>query len=155
MTVKIRSEYEITRGSSGAAAFDVRAMDDYVFWPGRLQAVSLGIQSEFPPSLCAVISIERGGLAMKGFEVKAGLVDSDYRGDWKLLLKWNPSFDDRSIFNDPTKLKAHFENHVRILRGDRIGQVLFLNVPEIQIIPCDSFSTTERGEGRFGSTGEK
>ena len=39
--------------------------------------------------------------------------------------------------------------------GDRIGQVVFVEIPKITLIEADELSETERGEGGFGPTGTK
>lgn len=151
--VQIHSPHPLSLGTPGAAAFDVRSAEDVVFWPGRLVAVSTGIYSQFPPSLAAVLKFERGGLGMKGFEIKAGLVDSDYRGEWKVLLKWNPPIPEPPLDNQ--KVAEFYQQRMRINKGDRIAQVFFMNRPEIELeyVEKESLVSTARGEGCFGSTG--
>jgi len=65
-----------------------------------------------------------------------GVVDSDYRGE--IMFKFRA-----------TRL---FPNEYLI--GDRIGQIIILPYPAVQFVESDELSSTERGEGGFGSTGK-
>ena len=83
----------------------------------------------------------RSGLAVKkGIDVFAGVVDSGYRGEVKVCL-----FNAGSVWSVPS---------VSIAKGDRIAQILFQPVPSFQLQEVDSLSTTQRGEGGFGSSGQ-
>ena len=64
-----------------------------------------------------------------------GVLDSGYRGEVKFKYK--------NIDNNYT--------HYNI--GDRIGQIIIIPIPYIEFVETDSLSSTNRGEGGFGSTG--
>ena len=64
-----------------------------------------------------------------------GTIDSDYRGEIGVILI------------------NHGEEKFEINRGMRIAQIVFLKLPEIEIIESKTLSQTDRGEGGFGSTG--
>jgi dUTP pyrophosphatase len=66
-----------------------------------------------------------------------GTIDSDYRGEIGVILI------------------NHGEEKFEINRGMRIAQIVFLKLPEIEIIESKTLSQTDRGEGGFGSTGLK
>jgi len=68
-----------------------------------------------------------------------GVVDSGYRGEISFRYK----FDKDSFF---AKLKR-FED------GDRVGQLVIMPYPQIEMEESDELSDTERGEGSYGSTG--
>lgn len=64
-----------------------------------------------------------------------GVVDSGYRGE--LIFKFRP-----------TKINGNYYQP-----GDRIGQLLIIPYPQIQLEEVEELSSTERGEGGYGSTG--
>jgi len=68
-----------------------------------------------------------------------GVVDSGYRGEISFRYK----FDKGSFF---AELK-------RFQDGDRVGQLVIMPYPQIAMIEADELSSTERGEGGYGSTG--
>lgn len=69
-----------------------------------------------------------------------GVLDSQYRGELKLRFKrtLNLSGNPSQVYNV----------------GDRVGQVIILPYPTVQMNEVDALSETERGEGGFGSTGK-
>lgn len=78
----------------------------------------------------------RSGLAAKHFiDVGAGVIDSDYRGEVKVLL-----FN----FGD-----ADFE----VKENERIAQMIIERIAETKLVRVQEHTTSERGEGGFGSTG--
>lgn len=78
----------------------------------------------------------RSGLAVKGIDVGAGVIDCDYRGPVKVLLINNS--------------KSDFE----VKKGDRIAQGIFERIVEVIFNQTDNLGETKRGEGGFGSTGK-
>ena len=78
----------------------------------------------------------RSGLAVKNFiDVGAGVIDSDYRGEIKVLL-----------FN-------HSETDFQVNVNDRIAQIIIEKIAETKLVKIQTLTETERGEGGFGSTG--
>jgi dUTP pyrophosphatase len=125
----------MTPGSSG---YDLRAAiaEPVVLQPGKLCMVPTGFRLEIPVGFEAQVRA-RSGLAAKyqvGVLNSPGTIDSDYRGEIKVLL-----FN----FND-----AAFT----IERGDRIAQLVFGRIyhPELEV---RDLTETERAGGGFGSTG--
>ena len=123
------------RGSVEAAGYDVYSTSSHVIKPGQRALVSTGISISIPLGTYARIA-PRSGLAVKnGIHVGAGVVDSDYRGEVKVLL-----------YNlDP-------ENDFVVEPGNRIAQFIIENCN----IPCveevDDLGVTKRAQGGFGST---
>lgn len=64
-----------------------------------------------------------------------GTLDSEYRGELKVRFKW---------IKDTAKYKL----------GDRVAQIVILPYPKIEFEEVVELSSTERGEGGFGSTGK-
>lgn len=67
-----------------------------------------------------------------------GIIDSGYRGDIGFSFKNRTAVDNKA----PYKV------------GDKIGQLIIIPYPKIDIVEVDELSSTERGEGGFGSTGK-
>lgn len=129
--------------TTGSAGLDLRAAvpDDrqIVLLPGRRALVPTGLIFEIPEGYEAQIR-PRSGLAFKhGITClnTPGTIDSDYRGEVKVLLI-NLGDDD-----------------FRIERGMRIAQAVISPVVQAVIDERDAVTETARGEGGFGSTGVK
>jgi dUTP pyrophosphatase len=76
-------------------------------------------------------------LAVKGIDIGAGVVDSSYRGEIKVLVINNSGSD------------------FMIESGSKIAQLILERCSDSQIEVVDILSETERGYGGFGSTGTK
>jgi len=81
--------------------------------------------------------LPRSGQAKRGLTVAnaPGLIDSDYRGEIKVLL--------HNVSNEP----------ITIHPGDRIAQLMFTPYAKVNFHPIDELNSTIRGDGGFGSTG--
>lgn len=131
-----RPEYA-TRGSCG---MDLSAAicEPFVLHAGERALMPSGIAVQIPKGYAGFIC-SRGGLAAKkGIVVcnAPGIVDSDYTGEVKVLL--------RNISNEDYTLKT----------GDRIAQLVFMPVECANLIVTDNFEGTSRGARGFGSTGK-
>ena len=89
-----------------------------------------------------------------------GVLDSGYRGE--VMFKFKPTL---SIYSKTTEsYNADFDSNTMELGfpeseffecykiGDRIGQLIILPYPKIEFKVVDELSTSERGEGGYGST---
>ena len=128
-----------TRGSVGAAGHDLYASncDAIVISKGSRALVPTGISMEIPVGYYGRVA-PRSGLAVNsGINVGAGVIDSDYRGEVKVLL-----------FN-------HSDHEFMVEPGMRIAQLILEKCANhVEIVLVNEFETdTERGEGGFGSTG--
>ncbi|KAB0536877.1 dUTP diphosphatase [Pseudochrobactrum algeriensis] len=129
--------------TSGSAGVDLRAAvpedRQIVLLPGRRTLVPTGLIFELEEGYEAQIR-PRSGLAFKhGITClnTPGTIDSDYRGEVKVLLI-NLGDDD-----------------FRIERGMRIAQAVISPVVQVEIEERSEVGETERGAGGFGSTGHK
>jgi len=128
--------------TDGSAAMDLRACLEApkTLRPGERFAVPTGLALDMrDPGLVAIVA-SRSGLSLKhGIRVAQGIgvIDADYHGEIQVLLA-----------NDGT---APYE----IQPGERIAQLLFQPVIQVALHIVDQFeTTTQRGEGGFGSTGK-
>ena len=131
------ADLEPRRQHPDDAGFDLRARLPMTIAPGAFAAVPTGLRLELPEGWMAEVR-PRSGLALRhGVTVlnAPGTIDAGYRGEVQAILINHGA--------------APFE----IQRGDRIAQLLFVQLPQTFLRPAESLSNTLRGEGGFGSTG--
>ena len=123
--------------TDGAAGMDVVSAEDVTIEPGARHAVATGLSMAIPHGYEIQVR-PRSGLAFKhGITVPntPGTIDSDYRGELKVLL-----------INHGTEPFA-------IARGDRVAQLVLAPVVQAAWNEVDELDSTARGAGGFGSTG--
>jgi len=121
----------------GAAGMDVVSAEDVTLAPGARHAVATGLSMAIPEGYEIQVR-PRSGLALKhGISVPntPGTIDSDYRGELKVILI--------NLGSEP------FE----IARGDRVAQLVLAPVVQAAWDEVAELDATERGIGGFGSTG--
>ena len=120
----------------GAACADVpaRIAEPITIPPGGYATIDTGLAVEIPNGYALLIK-SRSGLAFK-HRVTAfpGVIDSDYRGEVKVLLH-----------NDG-------DSSFTVNNGDRIAQWFITQSIQARFRVTDELSNTARGEGGFGST---
>lgn len=134
-----------TRATAGAACFDLYA--DEQQWLDDMRTrrtVGTGIAIELPPGHVGLICSRSGLAAKEGiFVVNApGVIDEDYRGELKVSLgrlPFTPQWPSETIF--------------LVDSGMRIAQLMILPLPQLTVEEVTDLTTTERGDGGFGSTG--
>jgi dUTP pyrophosphatase len=122
-----------TEGSSG---LDLYASEDCILASGSFRTVPTGVALEIPYGYEGEVRA-RSGLASKfgiGVLNSPGTIDSDYRGEIKVIL-----------FNFG---KKDFE----IKKGNRIAQLVVNKVEKVNLMEADELNTTKRENGGFGST---
>lgn len=129
-----------TYGSAYAAGVDLYAcLDEPVtIGPGETYWVSTGIALEVPEG-CAGLVFARSSLgAKRGLAPanKVGVVDSDYRGEVRVVL-----------FN-------HSPEPQTIAPGERVAQLVITPVLTPAYVEAEELEDTDRGTGGFGSTGK-
>lgn len=122
--------------TTGAAGMDLTSVEEKYFRPGERILVSTGLRVEIPPGYEGQVR-PRSGLALRGITVlnSPGTIDSDYRGELKVLL-YNAS-------------GAEYSVHV----GDRIAQFVIAPVARVEPQWADELPPSARGAGGWGSTG--
>lgn len=123
---------------SGDAGLDLYAIDcgydpenDYIEY-------GTGLAFEIPEGYVGLIfprsSISKTPLMLCN---AVGVLDSSYRGE--VSLRFKRLNEDRE----------HFEYQI----GDRVGQLIIIPYPQVELVESDSLSETSRGSGSFGSSG--
>lgn len=123
--------------TDGAAGMDVVAAEDLTLAPGARHAVATGFAMAIPDGYEVQVR-PRSGLALKhGITClnTPGTIDSDYRGEVKIILA--------NLGSEPFEIK----------RSDRIAQLVPAPVQRALLSEVDSLDETARGAGGFGSTG--
>jgi len=121
----------------GAAGMDVVAAENLTLRPGARHAVATGFAVAIPQGYEIQVRPRSGMALKKGITVpnSPGTVDSDYRGEVKVILL------------------NHSEDNFQIQRGDRIAQLVLAPVTIAAWDEVEQLDETQRGEGGFGSTG--
>ncbi|MCG8517580.1 MAG: dUTP diphosphatase [Pseudomonadales bacterium] len=127
--------------TNGSAGLDLRACLDQplTLEPGQTELLKTGLAIHIgDPSLAAMI-LPRSGLGHKHGIVLGnlvGLIDSDYQGEL-MVSCWNRG-------NTTFTIEA----------GERIAQLVLVPVVQAEFELVDSFESSDRGAGGFGSTGK-
>lgn len=127
--------------TSGASGMDIRANINttITLQPLERTLIPTGLFVEIPLGYEAQIR-PRSGLAIKqGITClnTPGTIDADYRGEIKIII-------------------INLSNQaVSIQHGDRIAQMIFAKVEQVQLIPVQTINETLRGDGGFGHTGKQ
>ena len=123
------------RGSADAAGSDLYACGNVIIAPRSFALINTGIAVAIPRGYYGRVA-ERSGLACKGIGVGAGVIDADYRGEVKVLLR---NFTDAPF---------------TIEHGMRCAQLIIEKCETVQFECVESFvDTTDRGASGFGSSG--
>ena len=123
--------------SKGAAGMDVCSAESVMLRSGKRIAVATGFAFAIPHGYEVQVR-PRSGLALKNGITclnTPGTIDSDYRGEVKVILA-NLGEDD-----------------FQITKGDRIAQLVVAPVQHAKMLEVDEIDETLRGAGGFGSTG--
>lgn len=123
---------------SGDAGFDIPALEEVSISPGESRLIRTGIHLAIPLGYVGLVR-DRSSTALKGAMCGAGVIDSSYRGELKVLLY--------NFGKEELCFKV----------GDRIAQLVC--VPHLsgekteQVDSLEHLGETDRGSGGFGSTG--
>lgn len=126
--------------TAGSAGMDIRAAvnDEVILKGGKTILVPTNISVELPEGFEIQVR-PRSGMAINhsiGILNSPGTIDSDYRGEIKIIL-----------FN-------FGEEDFIIKRGDRIAQLIISKVYRASLNEIAELNTTDRGSGGFGHTGK-
>ena len=125
------------RGTAGAAGYALAAVQSAVVPAHSKCLVKIGLAIAIPPDCYGRIA-PRSGLALKNFiDVRAGVIDSDYRGEIGVVL-FNFSNEDFAVN-----------------MGDKIAQLIFEKIKTPELKETNELGETGRGISGYGSTGIK
>lgn len=119
----------------GDVGLDLYSLEDYGLKPGERRVFYLGFAMEFPTGYAAIVK-DKGSMAVKaGLHTMAGVFDAGYRGEYNVLL-----------------INLSKESY-QIKKGDKIAQLVIYPVVIAELEEVEDLESSERGYGRFGSTG--
>jgi len=126
-----------TYAKEGDAGLDITAIDILMENNPHYGYIeySTGLAIEIPEGYVGLLfprsSISKTGMILAN---SVGVIDSEYRGEIKFRFKAIPGTNLYDI-------------------GDRIGQLIIIPYPSIELEETDELSSTHRGDGGFGSSG--
>ncbi len=127
-----------TKGTEQAGAYDIYMTEDGSIPAGLTTMVGLGFAAEVPAGHIALLAPRSSIGAKFGLELNntVGIIDADYRGEWKAALK--------------TKNGSSYSWS----KGDRLLQFLIVPVTTVTLEAVTDLNDTARGTGGFGSSGK-
>ena len=131
------------RATDGSAGWDLTALgfayideegEEFETYTGIVKYLT-GIAVEIPPGYVGLI-FPRSSCFKTGMDLTncVGVIDSDYRGEIAFVFR---------VIDIGKKYDI----------GDRIGQLVIIPCPVVELVEVDELSQTERGSGGFGGTG--
>ena len=119
----------------GDAGMDIFAAMDCILGPGEAKAIPTGIKIAVPEGYVGLLW-DKSGISLRGIHRLAGVIDSGYRGEVKVVMV------------------NIGEDLFRVEKGMRIAQLLIQPAVEVNVVETDEMGETTRGEEGFGSTGK-
>ena len=122
-------------GHVGDAGLDLFSSMGIVLERGQVEAIPTGIKVAIPDGYVGLIW-DKSGLSLKGVHRLAGVIDSGYRGEVKVVMA---NLSDKTF---------------AIEKGMKIAQMLVQPITIVSVVVAEDLDDTSRGEGGFGSTGK-
>ena len=122
-------------GHVGDAGLDLFSVMECVLKGGEVRAISTGIQVAIPDGYVGLVW-DKSGISLKNMHRLAGVVDSGYRGEVKVVMS-----------NLSTEAFP-------IEKGMKIAQMLIQPIVKVKVAESEMLDETTRGENGFGSTGK-
>lgn len=140
---KLHPEFILpTRASEGAGGYDLYMPEKGTVHlhdvPGKGELVGLGFAAAVPEGYVALILPRSGAGAKYGIELRntCGVIDSDYRGEWKVAVKCKEGLE------------------FSWAAGERLFQYILVPVAALDPVLVEELEETKRGGAGFGSTGQ-
>ena len=119
----------------GDAGLDIFSSIDCVLEKGEVKPISSGIKVAIPEGYVGLIW-DKSGISLKGVHRLAGVVDSGYRGEVRVVMV--------NLGDEPFVIE----------KGMKIAQLLIQPINEVEVVEVEELEDTSRGEEGFGSTGK-
>ena len=130
---KLNDNAKIPTKAHFSAGYDLFPLEEGSIYPGQQSVIKLGFATEFGGNIVAIID-DRGSVGASGVGHMAGVIDSDYRGEWMVILR---NFGQNLFEYSPKKA---------------IAQVLFLQVEPTKWVEVKELGVTIRGSRKLGSS---
>src|SRR4051812_31061260 len=120
----------------GDVGLDMYSMETVTVMPGQHHRFWHGFALEFPEGFAALVK-DKGSISKAGLHTMGGIYDAGYRGEYNTHLV--------NLGGGPYTVEI----------GDKVSQLVIFPVVIAELEETDTLSESERGEGRFGSTGKQ
>jgi dUTP pyrophosphatase len=117
------------------AGLDLFSIESAVLHPHSRAVIGTGIAIEIPPTEVGLVWPRSGLAVQKGIDTMAGVIDSCYRGEVRVVLYNTSSFP------------------IEVEKGDKIAQLLIQPVVLCECVEVSDLEDTSRGSNGFGSSG--
>ena len=160
---KLNNNAKVPTKRDEDAGFDIYSdsAEDIILKPNETKFFSTGLRSAFPKEFWVEIK-ERGSTGAVGLSVRSGVIDSGYRGEWKIMLtnvnKYPVVFS--HTVDKVTYVKGKiFKNKVKKViypLSKAIAQAVVIPLPHIECRPWDEtqVAASERGQTGWGASGK-
>ena len=120
----------------GDAGLDLTAVSEEWNEDNSMVTYGTGLAFEIPEGYVGLL-FPRSSVCKTSLNLSnsVGVIDSSYRGE--VMLKYR--YPEQGLIYDI---------------GDRVGQLIIMPYPKVNLIEVDELSETERGEGSYGSSGK-
>ena len=133
--MKYKCDYIIQKAHDTDSGYDLKTTRPFKLLPNQVKLIPTSLYLELDKHIEAQVR-PKSSISAKGILVHFGTVDSDYRGEVKVVIQ---NLNDYGV---------EFE------AGQKIAQIVFNKKTEIVLEQTDTVSNdTDRGSGGFGSTG--
>jgi dUTP pyrophosphatase len=133
---KMHADAKLLRyGHMGDAGLDLFSSAEFVLNKGQVETIPTGIKVAIPDGYVGLIW-DKSGVSLKGVHRLAGVIDSGYRGEVKVVMV---NLSDSPFVVD---------------KGMKIAQMLVQPITLVHVVETEDLDDTSRGEGGFGSTGK-
>ena len=141
------------RANTSDAGYDLFSTEYVTLEPFQRKLISTGINVEIPEGFYGRVAPRSGLACKKGIDVMAGVIDSGYRGEVKVLLI-NLNFEGYNLMPNTFETMFGSANKIEIKPGDRIAQLIIEKCHSVEWKPMETLEESQRGEQGFGSSGQ-
>lgn len=133
--MKYKCDYDLVKGHDTDSGYDLKTKYAFKLLPNQVKLIPTSLFLELDKHIEAQVR-PKSSISAKGILVHFGTVDSDYRGEVKVIMQ---------NLND---FGVEFE------AGQKIAQIVFNEKTEVVLEQTEDIeNNTDRGTGEFGSTG--
>lgn len=140
MQIKIKKLKEEAKLPSyahpGDVGMDVYAMEEVTIQPGEHYRFYHGFAFEVPEGYGVFVK-DKSSISKAGLHTMGGIFDAGFRGEYNTHLV--------NLSNEPYTVEV----------GDKVSQLVVMQIPRAELLEVEELSESARGEGQFGSTGKK
>lgn len=120
----------------GDVGMDVYAMEEVTIQPGEHYRFYHGFALEVPEGYGVFVK-DKSSISKAGLHTMGGIFDAGFRGEYNTHLV--------NLSNEPYTIEV----------GDKVSQLVVMQIPRAELVEVEELSESARGEGQFGSTGKK